>query len=124
MFAGFKKDTWYAGTEQQYRNQEKDAFRHPAERRPSSWELPYEYVCWKNIMTDIEDGKTLYMAENKLVKGAYIAICLLDSASRFACQRLTKDICDILQDDFGVDGANVYMTYHSIDLCGWNCSMF
>ncbi len=76
------------------------------------------------IMTNIEDGKTLYMAENKVAKGAYIAIRLLGSASRSACQGLTKDICTILQNDFGIDGANVYVTYHPVDLWGWNGSMF
>lgn len=76
------------------------------------------------IMTNIEDGKMLYMAENKVVKGAYIAIRLLGSTSRSTCQSLTKDICNILQNDFGIDGSNVYVTYHPVDLWGWNGSMF
>ena len=76
------------------------------------------------IMTNIEDGKTLYMAENKITKGAYIAIRLLGSASRSACQDLTRDICDILQNDFDIAGSNVYVTYHPVDLWGWNGSMF
>ena len=76
------------------------------------------------IMACIEDDKSLYMAERKLEKGAYIAICLLGSASKSACQALTGTICDILQSDYGIDGANVYVTYHPIDLWGWNGSMF
>ena len=76
------------------------------------------------IMTNIEDGKTLYMAENKIAKGAYITISLLGSASKPACQGATKEICNLLHDDFGIDGANVYVTYHPVELWGWNGSMF
>ena len=49
------------------------------------------------IMACIEDDKSLYMAEKKLEKGAYIAIRLLGSTSKSACQGLTGAICDILR---------------------------
>ena len=76
------------------------------------------------IMTNIEDDKSLYMAERKIEKGAYIAVSLLGSASKSACQALTQEICDILQSDYGIDGANVYVTYHPTELWGWNGSIF
>ncbi|MCQ2741406.1 MAG: phenylpyruvate tautomerase MIF-related protein [Alphaproteobacteria bacterium] len=76
------------------------------------------------IMTNIEDNKALYMAERKLEKGAYIAISLLGAPSKSACQSLTQEICAILQSDFGIDDASVYVTYHPTDLWGWNNSMF
>lgn len=76
------------------------------------------------IMADIEDDKSLYMAERKLEKGAYIAISLLGSASKSACQALTAEICSILQSDYGINGSNIYVTYHPTDLWGWNGSMF
>ena len=75
------------------------------------------------IMAGIEDGKSLYMAEKKIEKGAYVSVSLLGSASRPACQNLTKNICDILS-GYGIDGSNVYVTYHPVDLWGWNGSMF
>ena len=76
------------------------------------------------IMTNIEDDKALYMAERRLEKAAYIAVSLLGSASKSACQVLTQKICDILQNDYSIDGANVYVTYHPTELWGWNGSMF
>jgi len=76
------------------------------------------------IMTEIEDDKSLYMAEQKLDKGAYISIKMLGSITKPACQILTKNICDILAADYGIDGSNVYVTYHPADLWGWNGSMF
>ena len=76
------------------------------------------------IMTNIEDNKILYMADDEVSKGAYIAISLLGTASRSACQASTSEICQILQNDYGVNGSNVYVTYHPVDLWGWNGSMF
>ena len=76
------------------------------------------------IMANIEDEKTLYMAEKKLDKGAYISVRSLGAISKPACQTLTKSVCDILKSDLGIDGSNVYITYHPVDLWGWNGSMF
>jgi hypothetical protein len=75
-------------------------------------------------MAEIEDNKSLYMAEKKLDKGAYISISLLGSTTKPACQVLTKDICNILYADYGIEGSGVYITYHPVDLWGWNGSMF
>lgn len=75
------------------------------------------------IMTNIEDKKSLYMAEKKLDKGAYLSVSLLGSTSKPACQSLTKNICDILS-NYGIEGSNVYVTYHPTDLWGWNGMMF
>ena len=75
------------------------------------------------IMVCIEDCKDLYMAETKLDKGAYVSVSLLGSASKPACQSLTQNICAILS-GYGIDGSGVYVTYHPVDLWGWNGSMF
>ena len=75
------------------------------------------------IMAGIEDRKSLYMAEKKLDKGAYISVSLLGSASKAACQNLTRNICDILS-GYGIDASSIYVTYHPVDLWGWNGSMF
>lgn len=75
------------------------------------------------IMAGIEDEKSLYMAAKKLEQGAYISVSLLGSASKSACQTLTKSICDILS-DYGIDSSRVYVTYHPVDLWGWNGLMF
>ena len=76
------------------------------------------------IIEDRPGFRPIYFQTRKLEKGAYIAICLLGSASKSACQGLTGEICNILQRDYGIDGANVYITYHPTDLWGWNGGMF
>lgn len=76
------------------------------------------------IMAEIEDGKSIYMSEKKLDKGAYISIKMLGSTDKSACQTLTQNICAILGTDYGIDCSNVYITYHPVDLWSWNGSMF
>ena len=76
------------------------------------------------IMVNIEDSKSIYMSENKLEKGAYILIRSLGSISKPASQTATKDICDVLKNDYGIEGSNIYITYHPVDLWGWNNFMF
>lgn len=76
------------------------------------------------IMASIEDSASLYMAGEKVEKGAYISVRLLGSASKSACQMSTKNICDILSSELGLDSSKIYVTYHPVDLWGWNGSMF
>lgn len=76
------------------------------------------------IMACIEDEKYIYMAEKKLDKGAYISIKLLGTTSKPACQTLTQNICNILSNDYGIVGSNVYVSYHPVDLWGWSGMMF
>jgi phenylpyruvate tautomerase PptA (4-oxalocrotonate tautomerase family) len=76
------------------------------------------------IMVNLADAQTLYLGENQLDKGAYIAISLLGAVAKPACQKATQEICRLLQKDFGIAGADVYVTYHPVELWGWNGSMF
>ena len=76
------------------------------------------------IMTNIEDSKSLYMGGEKIEKGAYIIVRALGSVSKQSCQAATKEICNVLTSDYGLNGSNIYVTYHSVDLWGWNGSMF
>ena len=76
------------------------------------------------VMAEIEDNKSLYLAAKELDKGAYISVSLFGAASKPACQTLTKKICEVLSADYDIDGANVYVTYHPVDLWGWDGAMF
>jgi phenylpyruvate tautomerase PptA (4-oxalocrotonate tautomerase family) len=76
------------------------------------------------IMVNIEDNNSLFMNGKVLENGAYISVSLFGSATKNACQNLTKNICDILSSTLQIDGTNVYVTYHPVDLWGWNGSMF
>ena len=76
------------------------------------------------IMTNIEDSKSLYMSGEKIENGAYIIVRALGAVQKQSCQLATKEICNMLANDYGLNGSNVYISYHSVDLWGWNGSMF
>jgi phenylpyruvate tautomerase PptA (4-oxalocrotonate tautomerase family) len=76
------------------------------------------------VMANIEEATSLFMGGKKIEKGAYVSVSLLGSTTKSVCQNLTKNICDVLNSELGLDGENVYVTYHSVDLWGWNGSMF
>lgn len=76
------------------------------------------------IMADIDDGRSLYMNENKIDQGAYIAISLLGNTDKSTCSNLTSKICELLKSDYGIEPASTYITYHPCSLWGWNGMMF
>jgi len=76
------------------------------------------------VMVGIEELYPLWMAGEKLTKGAYIAVSLVGNPSREACTKLTEKICEILAQDFGIDGKKVYVTYHPVDTWGWDGHLF
>ena len=100
-------------------NQKEDLHKKLEDVIASAFSKPKSY-----IMTSIEDAVPLYMGGNQVEKGAYISVRSLGSISKFACQTATREICDILSADFGMDTSKVYITYHPVDLWGYDGSMF
>lgn len=76
------------------------------------------------IMTNIEDSKSLYMGDNKAEKGAFITVRSLGSVSKPSCMSATQSICEMLVNDYHLNGSNIYITYHPVEFWGWNGSMF
>ena len=76
------------------------------------------------VMCEILHAKSLFMGGQKVEAGAYISIGLLGEASKAQCQGLTRNICDILKNEYSFDSSKVYVTYHPCELWGWNGSMF
>ena len=100
-------------------SQKDDLQKKLANAVSSAFSKPNSY-----IMTNIEDSKSLYMGGNKVEKGAYVVIRSLGSVSRPSCQTASKEICDTLINDYGLNGSNIYITYHPVEFWGWNGSMF
>ncbi len=76
------------------------------------------------LMVGIEDSYDLYMAGNKLDRGAYVSVSLFGSAPSSAYSRMTGEICSILEQELGIPGKSVYVTYHGVNDWGWNGSNF
>ena len=76
------------------------------------------------LMVGIEDSCDLWLGGKKLEKGAYVAVSLYGNAPREAYDRLTGQICDLLEEKLGIPGSAVYVTYHPVSDWGWNGSNF
>ena len=72
------------------------------------------------LMVGFEDEYDLYMSGNRLEKGAYVSVSLFGNASSDDYEKMTSAICDILQDELGIPGDHVYVTYHGVNDWGWN----
>ena len=72
------------------------------------------------LMVGIEDSYDLYMAGNKLEKGAYVQVSLFGNSSPAAYEKMTAKICEIYENELGIPGNNVYVTYHGVSDWGWN----
>ena len=76
------------------------------------------------LMVGIEDGCDLWLAGEKLEKGAYVAVSLLGNAKSESYEKMTGIICDILQRELEISGNAVYVTYHPVADWGWNGKNF
>lgn len=76
------------------------------------------------LMVGIEDSYDLYMAGQKLEKGAYVQVSLFGNASPEAYDKMTGAICEIFSEEIGIPGDKIYVTYHGVKDWGWNGSNF
>lgn len=72
------------------------------------------------LMIGFEDNYDLYMAGNKLEKGAYVSVSLFGNASKSAYENMTARICELYEKELGIPGNAVYVTYQGISDWGWN----
>ena len=72
------------------------------------------------LMVGIEDDYDLWMAGNKLDKGAYVSVSLFGNASASDYDNMTAKICEIYEQELGIPSNSIYVTYHPIADWGWN----
>ena len=72
------------------------------------------------LMVGMDDEYDLYMGGNKLDKGVFVAVSLFGNASAELYDRMTAEICRIYEDQLGIPGNAVYVTYTGIENWGWN----
>lgn len=76
------------------------------------------------LMVGIQDNCDLWMGGKKLDKGAYVSFSLFGNASPADYETMTGKICSILEQQLGIPGSAVYVTYHPVSDWGWNGSNF
>jgi len=76
------------------------------------------------LMVGIDDGYDLWLGGRKLEDGAYISVSLFGNSSSESYDRMTGAICAFLEEEYGLKGSSVYVTYHPVKDWGWNGSNF
>lgn len=76
------------------------------------------------LMVGIQENYDLYMAGEKVDKGAYVSVSLFGNTTPEACRRMTNRICRIYEQELGIPGKYVYITYHGVKDWGWNGKNF
>lgn len=76
------------------------------------------------LMVGIQDNYALYMSGKSLSKGAFVSVSLFGNASPSDYSKMTAEICKIMEDELGIPGNAVYVTYQGISDWGWNGQNF
>ncbi len=72
------------------------------------------------LMVGFEDNYDLYLGGRKLDKGAFVAVSLLGSVASDLSGRMTAEICRIFNEQLGIPGDGIYVTYTGIKDWGFN----
>lgn len=84
--------------------------------------IPGKTEAW--LMLSFEDNARMYFKGSNAADYAFVQVSLFGSASDAAYDRLTAAISEILNEELGIDRANIYITYAPIEHWGWNGSNF
>jgi len=76
------------------------------------------------LMVGFNDDYDLYMGGDRLDKGAYVEVSLFGDAAPASYEEMTGEICTILEEELGIPGTHVYVTYHGLSDWGWNGQNF
>lgn len=84
--------------------------------------IPGKSEAW--LMLAFEDNTSMYFKGDCSQDYAYLDVSLLGTASDAAYDRLTAALSEIVNEELGIDRANIYIKYEEAEHWGWNGSNF
>lgn len=72
------------------------------------------------LMVGFEDGYDLYLGGEKLDKGAFVSVKLYGNINSASSNKMTAEVCRIMEEQLGIPGDKVYVAYQGIADWGWN----
>lgn len=78
-----------------------------------------------SVMVILEEGKNLYFHQSAELRSAFVEVNLLlrkDPTEYFS--PMSKKICDLLANELGIKGTNVYIRYLATPDWGWDGKNF
>ena len=76
------------------------------------------------LMVGILDGYDLFLGGKKLEKGAFISVQVLGNVDQAQSNKMTAEICKIVNEELGIPGDCVYVNYLGYRDWGWNGGNF
>lgn len=76
------------------------------------------------LMVGFQDEYTLYLAGEKLEKGAFVEVKIFGSTSEEALEKVTAQICELYQNELGISPKSIYVKYEFVNHWGWNGTNF
>jgi len=76
------------------------------------------------LMINLADNQDLDFAGKKLDKGAYVEVKVLGNVDSSSSDKMTAKICEILENQLGIPGNAVYVSYWGTANWGWNGGNF
>lgn len=84
--------------------------------------IPGKSENW--LMVGFEENCSLYFRGIKEEKIAFVEVKIFGSTSKSAYDALTSAICQIFEEELGMDGDKIYVKYEEVSNWGWNGSNF
>ena len=84
--------------------------------------IPGKSEAW--LMLAFEDNIDMYFKGDCSEEYAYVEISLFGSTSDAAYDRLTAAVSEIINEELGIDRANIYIKYEETNHWGWNGTNF
>ena len=76
------------------------------------------------LMLTLRDNTPVCMAGDGKTPAAFVEVSLLGRSDRAHFERMTAEICAVLQDVLALDPARVYVKYTEVAHWGWNGGNF
>lgn len=80
--------------------------------------IPGKSESW--LMLTFEDKMNMYFKGDCSEDYAYLEVSIFGSTSDAAYDRLTAALSEIVNEELGIDRANIYIKYEQADHWGWN----
>ncbi len=84
--------------------------------------IPGKSEAW--LMLAFEDNINMYFKGDGTEDYAYVEVSLFGTTSDAAYDRLTAAISEIINEELGIDRANIYVKYEETQHWGWNSVNF
>lgn len=77
-----------------------------------------------HLMLGFDENTTMYFGGKTGAPMAFVEVKLFGKSDREHLTKLTELICEILEEELDIDGANAYVKYEEVSHWGWNGSNF